>query len=103
MARVSELLKELPKEEFVPMEERKIYTLEEEKEGFEITKQADIFIVDGPSVQRLMAKVNLEDNESFYYFQKGLEKLGVNEALKKAGVKEGDTVRIVDWELEWYD
>lgn len=103
MARISELLKELPKEEFVSMEERKIYTLEEEKEGFEITKRADIFIVDGPSVQRLMAKVNLEDNESFYYFQKGLEKLGVNEALKKAGVKEGDTVRIVDWELEWYD
>ncbi len=103
MARISELLKELPKEEFVPMEERKIYTLEEEKEGFEITKQADVFIVDGPSVQRLMAKVNLEDKESFYYFQKGLEKLGVNEALKKAGVKEGDTVRIVDWELEWYD
>lgn len=103
MARISELLKELPKEEFVPMEERKIYTLEEEKEGFEITKQADVFIVDGPSVQRLMAKVDLEDKESFYYFQKGLEKLGVNEALKKAGVKEGDTVRIVDWELEWYD
>ena len=32
-----------------------------------------------------------------------LDELGVNEALKKAGVKEGDTVKVVDWELEWYD
>lgn len=36
MARVSELLKELPKEEFVPMEERKIYTLEEEKKDLKL-------------------------------------------------------------------
>ena len=62
-----------------------------------------MYVVDGPAVQRLMSRVNLEDNESFYYFQKCLDSLGVNEALKKAGVKEGDTVVIVDWQLEWYD
>ena len=32
-----------------------------------------------------------------------LEELGVNEKLKQAGVQDGDTVRVVDWELEWYD
>ena len=80
-----------------------MYSLEEEKEGFEITREKDMWVVDGPSVQRLMSRVNLEDNESMYYFQKNLDALGVNAALKKAGVKEGDTVRVVDWELEWYD
>lgn len=103
MNRVAELLKELPKEELVDINERKIYTLEEEKEGFEVIKEKDMYVVDGPAVQRLMARVNLEDNESLYYFQKCLQELGVNEALKKAGVQEGDTVKIVDWELEWYD
>lgn len=103
MNRVAELLKELPKEELIDINERKIYTLEEEKEGFEVIKEKDMYIVDGPAVQRLMARVNLEDNESLYYFQKCLQELGVNEALKKAGVQEGDTVKIVDWELEWYD
>ena len=97
------LLKELPKEELINYEDRKVYTLEEEKEPFTITKEKDVWVVDGPAVQKLMGRVNLEDNESMYYFQKSLDTLGVNEALKKAGVKEGDTVRVVDWELEWYD
>lgn len=100
---VAKELKELPKEELIDYEDRKVYTLEEEKKGFEITREKDMWVVDGPSVQRLMSRVNLEDNESMYYFQKNLDALGVNAALKKAGVKEGDTVRVVDWELEWYD
>ena len=103
LKRVSEVLKELPKEELYTIEERKIYTLQDEKDGYTIKKEDGIYVVDGPAVQRVMRRVNLEDNESMYYFQKCLDELGVNEALKKAGVQEGDTVRVVDWELEWYD
>ena len=100
--RVTEVLKELPKEELVEVKRHKIYTLEEE-EPFTIKREDGIWVVDGPAVQKLMRRVNLEDNESLYYFQKCLDELGVNEKLKKIGVKEGDTVRVVDWELEWYD
>lgn len=100
---VSEVLKTLPKEDIVEViKEKKIYTLEDEK-PFTITRENKMFIVDGPEVQKIMRRVNLEDNESMYYFQKCLNKLGVNTALKEAGVKEGDTVKVVDWELEWYD
>lgn len=102
LARVTEVLKELPKEELVEINTRKVYTLEE-KEEFIITRQDGIFVVEGPGVERIMRRVNLEDNESMHYFQKCLEDLGVNEALREAGVKPGDTVRVVDWELEWYD
>ena len=103
LAHVSEVLKTLPKEELYEVEEsKKIYTLEEEEE-ITIQKEDGIWIVDGPAVQKLMRRVNLEDNESMYYFQKCLEELGVNQKLKEAGVQEGDTVRVVDWELEWYD
>ena len=101
--RVSEILKTLPKEELYTVEERKVYTLKENKNDFTITREDGMFVVDGPAVQRIMRRVNLEDNESMYYFQKCLNELGVNEALKKAGVQEGDTVKVVDWELEWYD
>lgn len=100
--RVVEVLKTLPKEEIVTIEDKKVYTLEE-KEDFTITRKDGIFIVDGPAVQNIMRRVNLEDNESMYYFQKCLEEIGVNQKLKEAGVKEGDTVQVVDWELEWYD
>ena len=101
--RVSEVLKSLPKEELYTIEERKVYTLKDDEDEFAITKEDGIYVVDGPAVQRIMRRVNLEDNESMYYFQKCLESLGVNKKLKEAGVQEGDTVRVVDWELEWYD
>lgn len=103
LKRVSEVLKVLPKEELYTIEERKVYTLKEDKDEFTITREDGMYVVDGPAVQRVMRRVNLEDNESMYYFQKCLDELGVNEALKKAGVQEGDTVKVVDWELEWYD
>lgn len=103
LRRVSEVLKTLPKEELYTVEERKVYTLKQDKEEYTITKEDDIYVVDGPAVQRIMRRVNLEDNESMYYFQKCLENLGVNKKLKEAGVREGDTVKVVDWELEWYD
>ena len=99
---VSEVLKTLPKEDLIEIKDRKVYTLED-TEDFTITKEGDIWVVDGPAVQKVMRRVNLEDNESMYYFQKCLNQLGVNDKLKQAGVQEGDTVRVVDWELEWYD
>ncbi len=102
LTRVTEVLKTLPKEKNIEIKQRKLYTLEE-KEEFTIEKEDGIFVVDGPGVQRIMRRVNLEDNESMHYFQKCLDELGVNKALKEAGVQEGDTVRVVDWELEWYD
>ena len=99
---LSKTLKTLPKEELVEIEDRKVYELED-KDEFTITREDGMFVVDGPGVQRIMRRVNLEDNESMYYFQKCLEQLGVNQKLKEAGVQEGDTVKVVDWELEWYD
>ena len=104
LKRVSQVLKELPKEElYDEVEDKKVYTLQEEQEGYTIKKEDGIFVVDGPAVDRVMRRVNLEDNESMYYFQKCLDSLGVNQKLKEAGVQEGDTVDICGWELEWYD
>ena len=103
LTRVEELLKEIPKENLIETNQRKVYKLEEDKSEFQIVKEEDMYVVIGPAVEKLMSRVNLEDTESMYYFQRKLDELGVNEALKKAGVKDGDTVKVVDWELEWYD
>lgn len=103
MHAVSKVLKTLPKEELVEIQaQRKVYKLEEE-EPFTITKKEDMYVVDGPAIRDLMRKVNMEDNESLYYFQKNLQELGVNQKLKEAGVKEGDSVKVFDYLLEWED
>jgi GTP-binding protein len=41
--------------------------------------------------------------ESIRRFQKILQSLGIDAALRKAGVQNGDTVFIADYELEWQD
>ena len=100
---VSKMLKTLPKEQQVEVStQRKIYKLEEE-EPYTIIKKDDMYIVDGPAIRELMRKVNMEDYESMYYFQKRLEEMGVNKKLKDAGVQEGDTVKVFDYLLEWED
>ncbi len=101
--RVSEVLKELPKEDLEEVEERKIYTLEDKKQEFDVRIEDGIFIVDGPAIEKLLARVNMEDNESLYYFQKRIRDLGVEDRLKELGIQEGDTVKFIIWEFEWYN
>lgn len=103
LARVSQILKELPKEELVEIEDRVEYTLSDEKDEFEVIKENNEFIVKGKAVERLMGRVNIQDNESMYYFQKMLRELGIEDELKKKGIKEGDYVKILEWEFEWYE
>ena len=101
---VAEVIKILPKEEIVDIEDRIVYTLEDERDEFSIIeKKTGEFYVEGPAVERLMARVNIGDNESFAYLQKMLKKLGIEEGLLEKGIQEGDTVHILDWDFEWYE
>ena len=103
MNHVSQVLKTLPKENLVEIkDEEKVYTLEDE-EPFTINKEGNNYIIDGPAVEKLMKRVNLNDNESMYYFHKMLDELGVSQKLKEMGIKDGDNVTIAGWELEWED
>ena len=101
--RVSEVLKTLPKEELVEAEERVVYTLEEDKDTFVVRKEGDTFIVEGKAVNRLMGRINVDDNESMHYFQKNLKSLGIEDELKRQGIQEGDLVKILNWTFEWFE
>ena len=100
---VTEELKNLPKEDLIEIEDKVVYTLEDKKDEWTIKEEDGVFIVSGRAVQRLMGRVNIEDNESMYYLQKCLKNMGIDEKLKEMGVCEGDTVILDDWELEWYE
>lgn len=102
MNRVAEILKKLPKEELIEEEERIVYTLED-KDEFSVKKEGQEYIVEGIAVERLMGRINIGDNESMHYFQKRIRELGIETELKKLGIKEGDTVKFLEWEFEWYD
>ena len=100
---VAEIIKTLPKEDIVEIEDRIVYTLNDDKDEFTVECINGEFIVEGPAVERLMGRVNIGDNESYHYMEKMLKKLGIEEELRNKGVKEGDTVKLLDWEFEWYE
>lgn len=100
---VTEILKTLPKEDLVEIEDRVVYTLKDKEQEWKAYEQDGVFYVKGRAVDRLMGRVNIEDNESMYYLQKCLKNMGIENKLKELGVCEGDTVKISDWELEWYE
>ena len=100
---VAKVIKTLPKEEIVDIEDRMVYTLDDDRDEFTVTRNNDEYIVEGPAAERLMGRVNIGDNESFAYLEKMLKKMGIEEELKRKGVKEGDTVKILEWEFEWYE
>lgn len=102
---VSSTLKTLPKENLIDdldYSGKKVYTLKDDEE-YTIEKEDGKFVIKGEAVEKIMRRVNISDNESLYYFQKSLDNLGVNDKLKKMGIKEGDIVKIADYELEWED
>ena len=100
---VANVLKTLPKEDLIETEERVVYTLEEKQDSWTIKEENGVFIVSGKAVERLMGRINIEDNESMYYLQKSLKNMGIEQKLKEMGVCIGDTVILADWELEWYE
>lgn len=102
MEHVAEVLQTLPKEEFVPIEEKIIYELKEEGQ-FKVRKENEMYIVEGRAIDRILGRVNMADNESLYYFQKCLRDYGIEAELKKQGVEPGDTVKFGNWEFEWYE
>ena len=100
---VSKTLKTLPKENLIEIKEKeKFYTLKDEAD-FTITKEKGVYIVKGEKVDSIMRKVNIGDYESLFYLHRKLDEIGLNQALKKQGIKDGDIVKIGDYEMEWED
>lgn len=91
---------ELPEPERFEEEE-----LEEEKteRSFQIAQRAGAYEVTGTAVTELVRSVNFGDEDSLQYFHRSLRKLGIIDALRRAGAGEGDTVRIEGMEFEFME
>ena len=74
-----------------------------EREPFTVRRQGKTFVVEGASMQRLIDSVNFEDEESLNWFHRTLRSRGVIDALREAGAKEGDAVRLADMEFDFID
>ncbi len=79
----------------------RVYRLAPEEETWTVERTADGYRVRGRPVERLMAMTDLNQEDVAAELQRRLSRMGVIQALERAGAGAGDTVRIGDTELEW--
>ena len=66
-----------------------------------VVKDAETYVVHAGELERLVRGTDISDWEARMQLMSLLEKAGVHQALQKAGVVEGDTVRIGGSDMEW--
>ena len=79
------------------------FDLDSQDSGFEIQRSGGSFYLSGASIDHLVASVNFGNEESLNYFHRTLRRMGVIDALRKAGAGEGDTVQIEDMQFDFVD
>ena len=86
-------------QEFFPedvlIQENLPYTVERIEDGH-------VFVVEGPKIERMLGYTNLESEKGFAFFQHFLKDSGILEDLEKAGIQEGDTVRMYGFDFDYY-
>ncbi|SPU02889.1 GTPase [Bacillus tequilensis] len=83
---------------------RVMYTIENEEVPFNITREPDgVFVLSGDSLERLFKMTDFSRDESVKRFARQLRGMGVDEALRERGAKDGDIIRLLEFEFEFID
>lgn len=65
-------------------------------------EDAHVFLIEGPRIEKMLGYTNLDSEKGFSFFQKFLKESGILEDLEKAGIQDGDTVRMYGFEFDYY-
>jgi GTP-binding protein len=91
-----------PEEEEVKSE-RIVYTFQAE-EPFRISRASDgAYVITGDRVEKLFKMTDINREEGAFRFIQQLRKMGVDAELRKQGAKDGDFVRLLDYEFEFME
>ena len=82
--------------EYVPKQRKP-----ENPEELDIEVYDDVWIIEGPWMERLIQNVNFSDYESRMFFERVMRDAGVYQRLEDMGIKDGDTVSIYNLEFEY--
>lgn len=107
MAEAAALLDQLAKE---PPEEEYIETFDFEKDDQDpnyrevyISRDNEAYVLTGKQLEKIFNSTNFNDSGSMRYLYKYIEKSGAIEKLKEMGLEEGDIIRVIDYEFEYFD
>ncbi len=65
-------------------------------------EKEDVYVAEGPRVEKMLGYTNLDSEKGFQFFQNFLRTSGILEKLEALGIEEGDTVRMYDLHFDYY-
>ncbi len=102
--RTHEMLSKLPPVRQFEPDPEPVKPLEDfEKRTVEVKNQDGVYFVEGDWLLSVIHSINFDDYESLQYFQRVLIQTGVIDALRQAGIQEGDTVSMYDLEFDFVE
>lgn len=83
---------------------RVVYKHEKAEQDFIITRDPDgVFVLSGEKIEKLFKMTDFTHDESVRRFSRQLRGMGVDDALRERGAKDGDIVRLLDFEFEFIE
>ena len=81
-----------------------LYKHEAEQKEFAITRDPDgVFVLSGDAVEKLFKMTDFSRDESVRRFARQLRGMGVDDALREKGAKDGDIVKLLEFEFEFIE
>ena len=101
--KLADMLDQIPKENLYKdenFESHVIYKFKEER-PYKITKHNDTWVISGKEIEKLLIMSRLDTDEAILRFSNKLRKMGIDDELRELGAKDGDSIRIMDYEFEF--
>ena len=74
----------------------------EEPYFVEYDEEDEVYVVEGPRIEKMLGYTNIDSEKGFEFFQKFLKSNGILDELEALGIKDGDTVRMYGLEFDYY-
>lgn len=106
MHRIAELLDQIQVEESNKMdfaEAEVVYRARGPRLTFTIDRDGNVFVVESAELDKLVAMTNFDQYDAVKRFQTILRRSGVDDALRAAGAKDGDVIRVGDMEFDFVE
>ena len=68
----------------------------------EYNEEDDVYVVEGPRIEKMLGYTNIDSEKGFEFFQKFLKTNGILDELEALGIQDGDTVRMYGLEFDYY-
>lgn len=75
---------------------------QEEAFTVEYDEKENVYLVEGPKIEKMLGYTNIDSEKGFLFFQKFLREQGILEELENLGISEGDTVRMYGLQFDYY-